>query len=195
MRVVRLGLAASLCLGVALAASFADAGILGDRLNGFFIVVDDVDPGNSGGIQCDFTQFHVEGEVDGIGTDTDVVQINFFAQQPTNVSANSFKARVQQKRFSILELSIASGVDARDLNTGFAPEKCQIIGSVNMNQERGNVTVKCSGEDIFAGITVDQLTSIQDAFADNNRVKVKFNAGNPAKGSIAITIKGAAFED
>jgi hypothetical protein len=66
---------------------------------------------------------------------------------------------------------------------------------VNVAQETGKVTVKCSSDGLWAGLTTAQVQSIQAAFAESSRVKIKVSTSNPTKGSISITIKGVGFED
>jgi hypothetical protein len=196
MRLVRTVLAASLCAGLALTAGNARAGApVNDRIDGDFIVDDDVNGANEAVVEIDGTTFSVSGSVFGVGTAGDDVEIQFFTPQPSNASANDKKGNVKQNKFSQITFLIESDVAARDLDLTVTPEKCAVNGNVNVNAGNGNVTAKCSGDNLYQAISADQLASIQAAFLDQQRVKIKVNGNDAAKGSVSIQIKGEASED
>jgi hypothetical protein len=192
MRLLTGFFAASLCVGLA-APAFAGGG--NPRIDGDFIVTDDLDGNNSADVEIDGTDFSIGGSVfSSTGTLGDDVTIFFATPQPSSASASDTKGAVRQKRFSELTFVIDSADDARDLNQTIVAEKCDVNGSVNMDAGTGKVTVKCQGDNIYGIITADQKASITAAFQDNTRVKFKVNEDG-SKGSLAITIKGAASED
>jgi hypothetical protein len=191
MRFVSFASVVCLVVGFALGASHAQA----QRLDGLFVVDDAVAPGSlDAEIVIDGTLFNTNGFAEGVGTGGDLVEIRFDTPFPTHVSANDVKGRVRQNRYAQLTLFISS-TEGRSLDDTFSVEKCDVDGSVNVAQETGKVTVKCSSDGLWAGLTQAQVQSIQAAFAENPRVKVKVSASNPTKGSISITIKGVGFED
>ena len=191
MRFASLVSVVCLVVGISLAASPAQA----QRIDGSFTVLNDPDVGEvEAELLIDGTVFGVDGFAEGVGTDGDTVEIRFSTPFPTHVSANDVKGRVRQNRFSQLTLFIDSAF-GRSLEDTFVVEKCDVDGSVNVTQQRGKVTVKCSSDGLWFGLTPEQVQSIQAAFAESSRVKVKVSASTPTKGSISITIKGAGFED
>jgi hypothetical protein len=180
-----------LLVGIGLGASPAQA----QRLDGLFVVDDAVAPGSlDAEIVIDGTLFNTNGFAEGVGTGGDLVEIRFDTPFPTHVSANDVKGRVRQNRYAQLTLFISS-TEGRSLDDTFSVEKCDVDGSVNVAQETGKVTVKCSSDGLWAGLTTAQVQSIQAAFAESSRVKIKVSTSNPTKGSISITIKGVGFED
>ncbi len=192
MRACAAAVAVCLCAGLAVSSGSALAG--GSwRLNGDFEVSDSLDTDNFAVIEVDGTVFDVDGFVTGIGTAADLVEITFFTPAPTNVSANDTKARVRQRSFVELSFFVVSDADERDVDENLVVEKCSVDGSVNMDAGTGKVTVSCSSPSFWAAFTQDQVTSIQAAFADNPRVKIKQSSSDPVKGGISITIKGDAF--
>jgi hypothetical protein len=193
MRLVRNAIAASLCAGLALAGT-ARAGGGNPRVNGDIIVEDDLDPDNEAVVEANDTTFSVSGAVFGVGTAGDDVSISFDTPLPDSANANDKSAKVKQGKFSTLNFSIESDDAGRDLDLTINPEKCSVQGNANVNNGKGNVTVNCSGTNIYSGITADQEASITAAFQENKRVKFKVN-NDGSKGSLKITIKGEAFFD
>jgi tRNA threonylcarbamoyladenosine modification (KEOPS) complex Pcc1 subunit len=141
----------------------------------------------------DGTEFFVEGEAGGTGTDGDFVEIRYFTGRPTNVNADDQQGRVRQSEFSTLEFAIDSEVPERDLDLSIVPEKCSVDGKINDPKAKGSVTVSCSGDDIFAEISASQLASLQAAFSSTRNVKIKVKSDG-SKGSLRITLKGSAGE-
>jgi hypothetical protein len=188
-------LATSLSLGLGLTAGTAFAGAANTRLDGDFVVEDSVNGDNEAAVEINGTDWNVQGGVFGTGTAGDEVAIFFSTPEPNNVNANDKTGSVRQNKFSRLNFVIESDVAARDLNLEVFPEKCKVDGKVNLNAENGNVTAKCQGDNLYANVTADQLASLQAAFLDQQRVKIKVNGNDAAKGSLSITIKGTAFKD
>ena len=69
-------------------------------------------------------------------------------------------------------------------------EECSVSGSVNTSKATGSVSVSCSGLSAFAGLTVDELGSVQAAF--NKAKNIKFSVKSNGKWSFKVTCKGAA---
>jgi hypothetical protein len=191
MRVLNFALAAALCGGVFLFAGNASA----QRLDSTWFLEDDSDPNdNFAEIVIDGTTFFVEGQVDGVGTAGDIVQISYFTDEPTNVNADDKQGRVRQSKFSELNFVILSDEPTRDLDLIVSPEKCAVDGKVQAVKEKGQVTVSCSASNIYSELTADQEASITAAFLENNRVKFKVN-NDGSKGSLSIKLKGAAIDE
>lgn len=194
MRLVRGALASSLSVGLALSAGVALAGAPADsRIDGDFVVQDSQYPGDVAVVEIDGTIHDVSGFISGSGTDGDVVVVRFFTPAANDLSANDKKGSVRQSRYSQLLFSISSL--ERNLDLTRATKKCAIKGTTNVTTHKGSVGLNCSGEEFFQEITADQLASIQAAFVDDNRVKIKVSRSNPAKGSISIHIKGDSFKE
>ncbi len=193
MRLVRGALASSLCVGLALSAGSTLAAPADSRIDGDFVVQDSQHPGDVAVVEIDGTIHDVSGFISGSGTDGDVVVVRFFTPAPNALSANDKKGSVGQSRYSQLLFSIAS--PQRNLDLTVATKKCSIKGTTNVTSQKGSVNLKCSGEDLFQEITADQLASIQAAFLDDKRVKIKVSRNNAAKGSISIHIKGDSFKE
>jgi hypothetical protein len=186
MRALQLALAAFL-----LAASTAGA----QRLDGTFAIVDDSEPSEDFAyVVLVGTDFYVDGLVQGVGTDGDAVEIGYITETPTRVDVDDAQGRVRQHRFSTLAIEIESEVLERNVDLSISPEKCSIDGKVNVPKAKGSVTVSCSGDDIFAELSANQLASIQAAFANSTNVKIKVNSDG-SKGSLRITLKGVADEE
>jgi hypothetical protein len=191
MRFLTLVYAAALFGGAILPAVDASA----QRINGEWELEDDSDPNdNFAELGIDGTEFYVVGEVAGVGTAGDIVAISYLASAPTSVNADEKQGRVRQSGFSTVTFFIDSGTPARDLNVMVTPEKCSIDGKVQAVSERGQVTVSCSGTNIYSGISADQEASITAAFLDDDRVKFKVN-NDGSKGSLSIKLKGTALQD
>jgi hypothetical protein len=190
MRLPKSVLAAALCGGLFLAASDASA----QRLDGVFVVLGDNEPQEDVAfVSLLGTEFVVDGRLEGVGTDGDDVEIDYFTDTPTRIDVDDEQGRVQQNRFSTLQILIDSDVPERNLNLLIRPEKCSIDAKVNVPKAKGSVTVSCSGDDIFAGVSASQLASIQAAFANAKNVKIKVNSDG-SKGSLVIKLKGPISE-
>jgi hypothetical protein len=191
MRVLRIATRCALAFAFATSAGTAHA----QRIDDLFFFEDETDPELAGAaIRIEGTDFAVEGSVRGIGTAGDEVQIIYVAAQPTKANADDEQGRVRQSGFSTLVFFIDSDVPERDLDLVISPEKCSIDGKVNVAKDQGKVTVDCSASDLFAGMTADQIASIQAAFLDNPKVKIKVNSDG-AKGSLKISSKGELLEE
>ena len=83
----------------------------------------------------------------------------------------------------------AGGAGAFD-SSDLLIEKCSVSGSVNTSKATGSVSVSCSGSSAFAGLTVDELGSVQAAF--NKAKNIKFSVKSNGKWSFKVTCKGAA---
>jgi hypothetical protein len=189
----RLRLATPCVLAFALAASSGTASA--QRIDGAFSFEDETVPELAGvTIVIDGTDFVVEGGVRGVGTAGDLVQILYIAEFPTKANADDVQGRVRQGGFSTLVFAIASDVPERDIDHFVTPEKCSVDGKVNVSKDEGKVRVACSAADLFAGLTADQLASIQAAFLENPKVKLKADSDG-AKGSLKISSKGELFEE
>jgi len=193
MRVNRIALAIAMCAGVALFAARAQAGTTSDLAEGFYDIADD--PNNAALNNCfvgsDFGFFETGGTVTGAGTGGQAISIDYDTPQPTNVSHSSKKIAVKQSTFSTIRIIGGAG-GAGTFNTGFIPvTKCSVNGSVNVSKLTGSVGTDCNGSDLFSVLTADQAASVQTAFANNKRVKFKYNANN-GKASLTIHCKGDA---
>jgi hypothetical protein len=180
---------------LAFGAGFALAGApLPGRINDdFFFENADVPSVGFAVIEIDGTEFEIEGSVSGVGTDGDDVTISFSTQAPTNLNADDKQGRVRQSRFSTLVFFIESTVEERDLALEISLEKCAIDGKVNVAKDEGQVTVECSGTNIYSEISASQEASIQAAFADTKRVKIKVS-NDGSKGSLTIKLRGPLEE-
>jgi hypothetical protein len=190
MRSVGVALASSLGVGLALSCGLA---LGGSRINGDFVVQDNKYPGDIAVVEIDGTIHDVSGFVSGSGTDGDAVVVSFFTPAPNKLSANDETGSVKQSKYSQLLFSISS--PQRNLDLTVTPEKCSISGTTNVTNHKGSVNVKCSGENLYLGITADQLASIQATFLDDKRVEIKVGGNNTANGSISIHIKGDSFKE
>jgi hypothetical protein len=189
MRLLKILGMAALCTGL-LSASVANA----QRLEGGFGLIDQNDPnGNFATFVVVGTTAYLQGAVEGTGTAGDEVLLGYFTDTPTHLSANAKQARIRQSDFAGLGVLIDSATPARDLDWSVHPQKCRIDGKVQAEKGNGDVTVKCSADDLFEDVTADQLASIQAAFLDTKQVKIKVKSGS-SKGSITIKLKGTADE-
>ena len=194
MRVMRVAFAISLSVGFVVSA--ANAWAQGnDRIDTTFGINDSEDPNNNFcEVQASDQTFWTFGEVNGIGTDGDLVTIQYFTDLPSSAKANDKSASSSQSKFSELTFTIVSDVIGRNLDTTQNPEKCKVNGSVNASKLTGEAHAHCSGNDIYSFATADQIASIQTAFNGNKRVKIKVKS-DQLKGSIDIKCKGDAFDE
>jgi hypothetical protein len=192
MRVLR----PSISLSVGFIVSAANAWAQGnDRIDITWFINDSEDPNdNNCGVEAEGTDFSAFGDAVGTGTDGDFVLITYFTPLPSAGKANSNTASAKQDKFSELCFLIESDVVGRNLDVCQNPEKCSVSGSVNANKAKGDVNTHCKGDDIYSIATADQIASIQTAFNDNKRVKIKVKS-DQLKGSIDIKCKGDASED
>jgi hypothetical protein len=179
---------------VSLVASASELALAGDvspgRIIGEFFFTDGEEPGIGGSvIAIQPTEFAVQGAVEGIGTDGDEVTIVFVTPLPTNVNADDQQGRVRQSRFSSLIITIDSSVPERNLELTINPEKCAIDGKVNVPKDEGQVSIDCSGTNIYSEISASEEASIQAAFQGTKKVKFKVNSDG-SKGSLQIRLKG-----
>jgi hypothetical protein len=191
MRVMNFVLAAALCSGVALFAGSASA----SRIDTTYGINDSDDPNNNFcQVQASGTSFQTFGDVTGIGTGGDAVEIEYSTNEPTSASANDNTAKVKQNNDSSICFFIDSTDVTRDLAVCSNPSKCDVAGSVNAKKLNGEANAHCGGDNIYAVMTPAQVASIQTAFNGNKRVKIKVNSDN-LKGSIDIKCKGTAFDE
>jgi len=189
----RIGIATTCTLALALAAPAGTA--LAQRIDGSFFFEDETTPSLAGAaIVIDGTDFAIDGSVRGVGTADDEVQIIYIAALPTKANADDKQGRVRQSGFSTLAFIIDSEAPERDLDLVISPEKCSVDGKVNVVKDEGKVTVACSASDLFAGMTPDQIASIQAAFLDNPKVKIKVDSDG-SKGSVKISSKGEILDE
>jgi hypothetical protein len=172
-------------------AGLAFAGVtpLG-RINGVFIFSDASEPDiGLGGVEIIDTEFVAAGSVFGTGTDGDEVEIAFGTVTPTQANADTKQGRVRQDSFGRLVFRIESATPERDLDLEILPEKCAIDSKANVVKEEGQVSVDCSGTNIYGEISASQEASLQAAFQGSKKVKIKVS-GDGAKGSLRIRLKG-----
>jgi hypothetical protein len=161
------------------------------RINGEFFFEDGDEPDLGGAlIEVNDTTFQVDGSVFGSGTDGDGVALRFVTELPTKANADSKQGRVRQSHFSTLIFLINSEVEERNLELEISPEKCAIDGKVDLSKGEGQVTVRCSGTNIYSEISASQEASIQAAFQGTKKVKFKVNSDG-SKGSLDIRLKGS----
>jgi hypothetical protein len=126
----------------------------------------------------------------GSGTGGQDVTVQYDTPQPTSVSRNDNKIAVKQNKWSTLRaIGGAGGAGAFD-SGNVVIEKCSVSGSVNVSKASGSVSVSCGGSSAFAGLTVDELGSIQAAF--NKAKNIKFTVNSAGKWSFKVTCKGDA---
>ena len=191
MSVFKSALMMSLSLGLALFASQARAGSIGDTstLADGFYNINSGDTNNDCEVGSDGTDFEAFGTVSGTGTAGQAVSVDYDTPQPTNVSRNDNKISVTQNKFSRLTAHFGGATVGPLL-----VEKCSVGGSVDVSKLSGKVTAKCKTDTLFANLTANQVASLKTAFDGNKNVKVNTNSDD-SKGSISITCKGDASLD
>lgn len=191
MRAIRLGVAFALTAGVALAAGSASAGTTAQRIDGDFALADDVAPAgtNTATVEIDGRDFGVDGQVSGTGTLGDQVQILYDTTLPTSGSANDKTGKVSQSKFTELTFSLVPGPTSGNvlLNLIVAPEKCKATASVDPANDKGKVSVNCTGENIFLNISAGQLASFVAAFLDRKDVVINVSQTG-STGSLKIKL-------
>ena len=163
------------------------------RIQGDFVVQDDAYEGDVAVVEVDGEIHDVSGFIFGGAGNGDSVTIFFATPFPNSLSANDKTGTVKQSKYSQIRFYLQSAVRPLDLTV--TPEKCAVIGTTSPARGKGRVDVKCSGPGLYDGVTADQLESIQAAFVDDKRVKIKVNPKNPEKGSLSIEIKGSTFAE
>ena len=194
MRVVRVGMVASLSVAMCGYVGSALAGGGNPRLDGEFSVQDPHDAEidhNNAFLDIGGSDVFARGEVESHqGTQTDgvpdTVFIEWLTDKPNHVKVGDFSAHVHQHEFSQLRVVINSNTPARNLDTGpVNPAKCEIDANINVKSSKGDIHSNCTVSDIFAGLTADQVASIQTAFRSSKHIKIKVNS----KGKATLKIK------
>ncbi len=195
MRFARFAMAAFLSGGLVGYATGAAAGGGNPRLQGEFYVDDTHDPidHNEAFVLLIGSDFAVNGEVESHdGTQTagvpDTVIIQYRADLPNHAKAGDDTIEIKQHEYSELRLIINSDTPARNLDLTVYPQKCSVNAKVNAAKAHGRVTAKCSGNDIFAEVSADQVASMIAAFANAPDIKIKVNSNG--KGSLEIIDHG-----
>jgi hypothetical protein len=169
------------------------------RLNGGYSLQDqNAGTDNQACVLADFQFFQVFGEATGI-TDGCTVEIAYNAFAPNKTSASvlkddgSGKAAVSQQVETAIQFEI-SGAECptAPYEGDVQPEKCKTSGSVNASEpsdavDKGKVKLTCDVgsdlSDLVPSPTVDQLSTIVDAFSGRSDVKIN-------DGKITINLKG-----
>jgi hypothetical protein len=199
VRIEGIGLGVVVAVGSLMLAGSALAGVSTQRLNGAYSLQDQsVGTDNQACLVADFTQYQLAGEATGT-TDGCTVDIFYNAFAPNKASASvlkddgSGKASVSQQVETFIAVEISGGeCPTAPYEGGVQPEKCKASGSVNASEpsdsiDEGKASLSCDvGSDLgnlVPSPTVDQLTTIVDAFSDRKDVKIN-------NGKITINLKG-----
>lgn len=200
MQIKRVLAVVSVLFGTFLAATAVRAGGANDRLDAEF-VIDDAECANHGGTSRAFfdvagTHFGLSGYARGIGTDGDLVEIQYYADLPDSGSASDRMAKISQKSYSKLCVVIESADDSRDVggcdDEDVFPEKCSVSGMMNDARHSAKVDVKCSDTNLFRSfLTQPQAESLETAFRGNScGVKTTNASDSGEKATLSISVNG-----
>lgn len=193
MRVIKIVAVSSFIAGLSLGASHAVAGTSSTLADGGFGITGTTSApatSNTCAVIGAGSEFFVDGTIQGAGTGGQVITVSFDTPQPTSVSRNDNKIAVKENNWSTLQ-AIGGAGGAGAFNSGtLVIQKCDVNGSVNVKKSSGNVSVGCSGTSAFAGLTADQVASVQAAF--NKAKNIKFKVNSSGKWSLSIKCNGPA---
>jgi hypothetical protein len=199
LRIKRIGLGLLVVAGSLSLASAAFAGTSTMRLNGAYSLQDQsTGTDNEACLIASFTVFQLFGEATGVtGACTVDIFYDAFAANKASASVlkddGSGKAAVSQSVETFIDVEI-SGLECptAPYSGEVQPEKCKASGSVNASEpsdtvDKGKAKLTCDvGSDLgnlVPSPTVDQLTTIVDAFSDRSDVKI-------SNGKVTINLKG-----